>query len=107
MIERMPGMVGYVTLAAGVALVVRPELATGPLRLEDQATAMRLVGLSDLVLVPGLLRGEPRWPWMAARAALNLMDAAYLRLVGHRRGAALFVGLTAVDGFTALALRRA
>ena len=40
---------------------------------------MRLIGASDLVLVPGLLAGEPRWPFMVGRAALNLGVAAYFR----------------------------
>ena len=39
---------------------------------------MRLLGAADLVLVPGLLAGRPRWPWMAARAALNLAQAGWL-----------------------------
>ena len=39
---------------------------------------MRALGVSDLVLVPGLLWGRPRWPWMVGRAALNLAQAAYL-----------------------------
>ena len=75
---------------------------------------MRAIGVSDLLLVPGLLRGEPRWPWMIGRAALNVMVAAYLSGVSSqsskpglvRGGAAAFVGLTVVDGGTGLALRR-
>ena len=63
------------------------------------------------MLVPGLLRGEPRWPWMVGRAALNLAMAAYLmgaatqsrRPHGERRRRAL-LGLTVVDGATGLAL---
>ena len=111
MTERMPAFVGCVTLAAGIAMLARPSLATGPLGLEGQETAMRLIGASDLVLVPGLLAGEPRWPFMVGRAALNLGVAAYFHGVSDRspaaRGmAAAFVGLTVVDGATALALRR-
>ena len=45
---------------------------------------MRLIGAADLVLVPGLLRGEPRWPWMIGRAALNLAMAAYFLGVGGK-----------------------
>ena len=43
---------------------------------------MRAIGIADLALVPGLLIGRPRWPWVAARAGLNLMIAAYL--IGSR-----------------------
>ena len=72
---------------------------------------MRLIGASDLVLVPGLLFGRPQWPFMVGRAALNLGVAAYFHGVADRspaaRGmAAAFVGLSVVDGATALALRR-
>ena len=69
----------------------------------------------DLVLVPGLLLGRPRWPWMAARAALNLAQAGWLAGAARRsddpalaRGAAAaLAALTLVDGPAAVALRRA
>ncbi len=108
----MPAIVGLITLAAGAALVAAPARATRPLGIEGQETAMRLIGLSDLVLVPGLLRGEPRWPWMIGRAALNLGQAAYLWGVAPedarlaRAGAAGLLALTAVDGATGLLVRR-
>lgn len=113
-VERVPGFVGCVTLAAGAALLAAPGRVSGPLGLDGQDAALRAIGVSDLILVPGLLRGSPRWPWMVARAALNMGLAAYLHGVAPSssspqalRGAAgLFVGLTAVDGATALALRR-
>jgi hypothetical protein len=108
----MPLLVGYVTLAVGAALVAAPRLATGPLGLDGQDAAVRAIGLADLVLVPGLLRGSPRWPWMVGRAALNLAQAAYLHGAAPqsgkaRAGAAALVALTAIDGATGLALRRA
>lgn len=112
-VARTPAFVGWVTLGAGAALVAAPGRVSRPLGLDGQDTALRAIGLSDLVLVPGLLRGRPRWPWMAGRAALNLGLVAYLHGVAPqsssperlRAGAALFAGLTAVDGATALALR--
>ena len=65
------------------------------------------------MLVPGLLRGEPRWPWMVGRAALNLAMAAYLMGAAKQSsspglanaGAGALLGLTVVDGATGLALR--
>ena len=115
MVERMPTFAGRVTFAVGVALLAAPRMVTGPLQLEGQETAVRAIGVSDLVLVPGLLRGSPRWPWMLARAAFNLGDAAYLHRVAPRSsspdvlraGAAAMAGLMVLDGATALALRRA
>ena len=84
MTERMPIIAGYATLAIGAALLAAPRLVTGPLGLDGQDTAVRAIGVSDLVLVPGLLRGSPRWPWMLARAAFNLGDAAYLHRAAPR-----------------------
>lgn len=114
-VERLPVFVGCVTLATGAALAAAPGRATGPLGLDGQDMAVRAIGVSDLVLVPGLLRGSPRWPWMVGRAALNLAVGAYLHGVAPQSsspgvlkgGAGLFVGLTAVDGAAGLALRRA
>jgi hypothetical protein len=110
----MPVFVGCVTLAAGAALVASPRLLTDRLGLEGQDAAVRAVGAADLVLVPGLLFGRPRWPWMFGRAALNLAQAAYLHGVASQStspelangGAAVLVSLTAADCATGLALRR-
>ena len=110
----MPTFVGCVTLAIGSGLVAAPRILTRPLGLTGQDTAVRLIGASDLVLVPGLLRGEPRWPWMVARAALNVGIAAYLVGVAPassspaaaKRGAAALAALTVIDGATGLRLRR-
>ena len=112
--ERMPALVGVITLAAGTVLAAAPQLATKPLGLEGQETPMRLVGLADLALVPGLLHGEPRWPWMFGRAALNLGQAAYFHGVADRSSSPQVVraigsglaALTLADGATGLALRR-
>jgi hypothetical protein len=71
-IERAPVFVGSVTLATGVALAAAPGLLTRRLGLEGHDAAVRAIGVADLVLVPGLLRGEPRWPWMvAARRSIS------------------------------------
>jgi len=109
----MPVFVGCVTLAAGLALVSAPGRMAGLLGLTGQDAAVRAIGVSDLALVPGLLRGNPRWPWMLCRSVVNLADAAYLRRVAPqasspkllRGGAAVLAGLTAVDGAAGLVLR--
>jgi hypothetical protein len=115
MSERMAVFAGYATLVIGASLVVAPRRTTGPLGLDGEEAAFRALGVSDLVLVPGLLRGNPRWPWMAARTAFNVGDAAYLAWAARRSssparvwaGAAVMVALTAIDGATAFELRRA
>jgi hypothetical protein len=112
--ERMAELAGWATLAIGAALIVAPRRTTGPLGLDGQEGAVRALGVADLVLVPGLLRGEPRWPWMTARAVFNIGDAAYLLWAARRSssparvwaGAAVMAALTVIDGKTAVDLRR-
>jgi hypothetical protein len=112
-IERAPVFAGSVTLVTGVALAAAPRILTRRLGLEGHDAAVRAIGAADLVLVPGLLRGEPRWPWMVGRAALNLAMAAYLMSAGKQSsspgvanaGAGALLGLTVVDGATGWALR--
>ena len=111
---RLPVFVGCVTLGAGAVLAAAPGRLTGPLGLDGRDAAVRAIGAADLVLVPGLLGGRPRWPWMLGRAALNVAQAAWMHRMAPqsssprvmRGGAALLLGLTAVDGATGLALRR-
>ena len=90
-------------------------MTTRALRIEGEEAALRIVGAADLALVPGLLLGRPRWPWMAARAALNLAQAGWLATAAGRaesprlaRGsAAALAALTLIDAPVAAALRRA
>lgn len=70
------GTVGAATLLIGGALVIAPE-RLGPLVGLPSPASTRVVGVLDLALVPGLLAGRPRWPWLAASAALNVATAAY------------------------------
>lgn len=113
--DRLANVVGTVTLVLGTALTVAPRRGAETLGLGDQAGFARTLGLVDLALTPGLLRGRPRWPWMAARAALNLVIAGrYLVTAGEsdapakaRAGAVGMVALTLVDGTLAVALRAA
>jgi hypothetical protein len=110
----LPAFVGALTLGIGSVLLVVPRVVTGPLGLTGQEGAVRAIGASDLLLVPGLLRGNPRWPWMGARAAFNVGVAAYLVRVADsssspavaRGGAGGLLALTAVDAAAALRLRR-
>jgi hypothetical protein len=114
MSDRMAEMTGWATLAAGAALLIAPRKTTGPLGLDGQETAIRMIGVSDLVLVPGLLRGSPRWPWMAARTAFDVGDIAYLLWAARRSsspakvwaGVAVMAALTVIDGATARTLKQ-
>ena len=114
-VEQAPTVVGAITLVAGGALLAAPQVYTQRAGMPDQALGVRAVGLADLLLVPGLLRGRPRWPWMVGRSAVSLMQATYLHGVTARSSspgvvrasAATLLGLAATDLATALALRRA
>ena len=110
-LEDMPITAGYVTTATGVALVLAPGVAARQMGLAGQEGPLRLIGAADLVLVPGLLRGKPRWPWMIARAGMNLAMAAYFLGVGAKSRAPrvtgyALLGLTIVDTATGVTLSR-
>jgi len=105
---------GLVTLGIGTALTVAPTRAGGVLGLPPSPAAARVIGGIDLGLGAGLLAGRPRWPWMAARAAFNVvLGARYLgearRPGGNSRamgGAVGMAALTVLDGVGAVALWR-
>jgi hypothetical protein len=102
--------VGAFTAVAGVAMLALPE-RTGALIGVPDAGHTRLLGVVDLALVPGLLAGRPRWPWLAARAVTNLGMAAFVLARGDRsanRARAFVAGLcvaTAGDTRATIALR--
>ncbi|ASO18825.1 hypothetical protein FHR81_001089 [Actinoalloteichus hoggarensis] len=105
-LDRLTTGVGVITLALGTALTVAPERAATALRLGGDRTAARTIGVADLVIGIGLLRGRRTAAWMTARTALNLVLASRYRaearrpdgLAGARLGAAAMIGLTVVDG---------
>jgi hypothetical protein len=101
--------IGIATTVIGTALVVAPA-RIGRLVSVDDVLGRRIIGLADLALVPGLIAGRPRWPWVGARAALNLVIGAYLLERGDgvrvRGAAAALAALTAGDTRLAVRLRR-
>lgn len=99
-------MVGLATLPIGGTLVFVPHVIAQALSLRH-LLLVRIIGLADLALVPGLIAGRPRWPWMASRAVLNVAIAIYLldesRRSSNRRSrfVALLLGVvTVADGAT-------
>jgi hypothetical protein len=112
--KRSTRRVGVTTLPIGITLVVAPSRAGQLLRTGDHPTALRLIGVSDLALVPGLLRCRHPQRWMAARVGLNLLIAAYCLLLARRGGGigvkiviAGMIAATIGDGRTIVALRQA
>jgi hypothetical protein len=114
-LHRVPQFVGMVTLGAGAALLVAPGPVARAAHLGDRPGLARVIGVMDLVLVPGLLRARSRWPWMLARAAFNLPVIAGFRAqaaqpdgdVVARAAMVTMVGLSAMDLVTAVQLHRA
>ena len=76
--DRAATRVGLVTVLIGAALAIAPQRMSRVLRFGDHARAVQVVGLADMALVPGLVFAQRKGNWMAARAALNLLIAAYL-----------------------------
>lgn len=114
-LTRVPEFVGVVTTGVGIALLAAPRPLAIAAGVGDRPTFARVVGVMDLALVPGLLRGSPRWPWMLARAAANVpIAAAYRSEINCTGGSSLargamftMVGLSVVDTITAIQLRKA
>ncbi|WP_328530814.1 hypothetical protein OG984_06670 [Nocardioides sp. NBC_00368] len=111
--RRSAAVVGMATLPIGAAILLKPEWVGRTLKLGDHPVALRVIGAADLALVPGLLNGRRRLPWMAARAGLNVAIAAYCAhlarsegTIGPKVAASALVFATAADARTILALRR-
>ncbi|MGH3354073.1 MAG: hypothetical protein ACRDPS_25655 [Nocardioides sp.] len=111
--RRSAAGVGMVTLPIGAAILLGPDRVARALKFGDHPVALRVIGAADLALVPGLLAGRRRLPWMAARAGLNIAIAVYcVRLarsegnIGPKVAAAAMAVATAADVRTILALRR-
>jgi hypothetical protein len=112
--ERATTIAGLVTLGIGAALTVAPDRAATALGLGDHPRLARVIGIADLGLAPGLLGGRPRWPWMGARAMLNLLIAGHYHVEsrdgsghsGAEAGAAAMAVLTGVDAALTVSLQK-
>jgi hypothetical protein len=92
---RAAARVGVATSIIGVVLLAAPDRVGPPMGLDDRRAA-RLVGLADLVLAPGLIRGRPRWPWLAARVGLNMTIIGYAIGTARRNRRALIASAALV-----------
>lgn len=114
MAEQAATTAGMVTTVAGVALILAPARCGARIGMEHHAGVLRTIGITDLIVAPGLLAGRPRWPWLLARAALNVGLVAvtwnYRDDLGDLRsriGVGQFAVLTVIDGASAAVLRSA
>jgi hypothetical protein len=90
--------IGAGSLAIGGGLLASPRRLGGAVGFPEAVA--RAVGIADLAVVPGLVAGRPRWPWMLARAGLNVpiaVAAARSGTTAGRVGAAALAAVTVAD----------
>ncbi len=104
--KRAANQVGLLTLPLGLALVAAPAPLGRFLRVGAHPVALRTIGTLDLALVPGLILDGGRWPWLAARAGLNVGIGSYcLHLVQRERAPGAVVGILAMLAATVADVR--
>jgi len=111
--RRAAAGVGAFTAVIGALLLAAPATVGRRVWIAEPAHA-RLLGAVDLALVPGLLAGRPRAPWMAARVIANLGTAAWYRRIarampgqrGPRVVVAALLAVSVVDLRFVMALHR-
>ncbi len=100
-------MVGWVSLGLGLALVVSPARIVKGLGMGERPNLGRLLGVRDLVLGAGLLRGRSEATWLKVRGVADVLDAALilggLSLGAFPKGRAP-VGLATATSFAILSL---
>jgi hypothetical protein len=90
--ERITTFAGLATLVIGSWMALDPARAGRALSFSDpDPRRIRLGGLLDLTLAPGLLAAEHRRPWMTARAIFNAGFALNQRGPARRMSCALAV----------------
>jgi hypothetical protein len=96
---------GWVSVGAGLALVAAPGSLMKALGLGDRPNLGRILGVRDLVLGTGLLRGQNTAAWCRARGIVDTLDVALI-IVGAATGAfrrnRAPIGLASGAGFSAL-----
>lgn len=112
--DKAADVIAAVTLGMGAALASAPGRVGRGLGLGDRIGVARALGVVDIVLVPGLIRAQPRWPWVGARASLNVVIAGvYLQEARQsssrmaRAGVAAMISVAVIDGLVAARLRSA
>jgi hypothetical protein len=109
--ERLVTAAAAVSLVVGSILLVVPPTAGRALGVNSAQRTLRMIGVVDLALAPGLYLGRPRWPWLVARAASNPIIAtvamADARSVRARVIAGGLIGATIIDLRTVARMRSA
>ncbi len=104
-------VIGAVSAALGLALLGAPRRSAAVLGLGGAPPLLRTIGVADLIVGTGLLRGEQRLRWMRARSSLNvaligLYGWTLLRERGARRTQAGLIQMLVVTALDAVVARR-
>jgi len=108
---RVTIVIGAVSAALGLALLGAPRRSAAALGLGGAPALLRAIGIVDLVVGTGLLRGARRLRWMRARCSLNvalvgLYGWTLLRARGARRTQVGLIQMLVVSAFDAVVARR-
>jgi hypothetical protein len=99
--ERKANMLGWFSIALGVAELAMPERLGRLFGMPDSSAAIRLCGAREVASGIAILTSQRKAPFVWGRVAGDAMDLAALgRAAGHNRNAAW--GLAAVAGVTLL-----
>jgi hypothetical protein len=69
---------GWVSIGVGLAIVAAPAPLMKAIGLGDRPNSGRFLGVRDLVLGTGLLRGQNTAAWCRARGIADAMDVALI-----------------------------
>lgn len=70
--------IGWLSIAVGLQLVVAPRSGTRNFGMGERPILGRVMGVRDLVIGAGLLRGEDTRTWLLARGINDAVDAAII-----------------------------
>jgi hypothetical protein len=96
---------GWVSIGVGLALVAAPGPLMKAIGLGDRPSLGRFLGVRDLVLGTGLLRGQNTAGWCRARGIADALDVALIiggAAAGVFRRDRAPIGVATGAGFSAL-----
>jgi hypothetical protein len=96
---------GWVSIGVGLALVAAPGPLIRAIGLGDRPSLGRFLGVRDLVLGTGLLRGQNTAGWCRARGIADALDVALIiggAAAGVFRRDRAPIGVATGAGFSAL-----
>lgn len=70
--------IGWLSVVVGLRLVAAPASGTRGFGMGDRPTLGRIMGVRDLIVGAGLLRGKDTRTWLVARGINDAVDAAII-----------------------------